>query len=212
MRLDQYEFRARVAPRPRLVWLRSFHDIYNPCLGPQVVARLAKEFPDVHLVMAGPDRGDGSLERTKATAAALGVQERVEFPGAIAKSAISTWMNQGDIFLNTTNVDNTPVSVIEAMACGLCVASTDVGGLPYLLDHGRTALLVPANSAEALAAAVRLLLTDAGLARALSTQGRERAEEMSWTRIIPTWNRLLLGAMKRESYGSPRPAMSKMDA
>ena len=64
-------------------------------------------------------------------------------------------MNNGDIFLNTTGVDNAPVSVVEAMACGLCVVSTNVGGIPYLLEHEYDSLLVPSNDPAAMATAVR---------------------------------------------------------
>ena len=63
-------------------------------------------------------------------------------------------LNEFDIFLNTTFVDNTPVSVLEAMACGLCVVSTDVGGLSFLLEHEGDALLVPPDNPKAMAAAV----------------------------------------------------------
>ena len=52
-------------------------------------------------------------------------------------------LDQADVFLNTTNYDNTPVSVLEAMACGLPLVSTNVGGIPYLLEDGKTALLAP---------------------------------------------------------------------
>ncbi len=50
---------------------------------------------------------------------------------------------EGDIFLNTTNVDNAPVTVVEAMACGLCIVSTDAGGVPDLVEDEHEALLVP---------------------------------------------------------------------
>ena len=73
----------------------------------------------------------------------LGVSERVEFAGGVAKADVPAALSRGDIFLNTTNVDNTPVSVLEAQAAGLAVVSTNVGGLPFLLEDGKNALLVP---------------------------------------------------------------------
>ncbi|MEJ7712197.1 MAG: hypothetical protein WKF84_20625 [Pyrinomonadaceae bacterium] len=58
----------------------------------------------------------------------LGVSERISTPGGVAKTAVAHWLNEGDIFINTTNVDNTPVAgVIEAMACGLCVVEPERG-------------------------------------------------------------------------------------
>jgi glycosyltransferase involved in cell wall biosynthesis len=189
--LNAYPFRLRAAPRPRLVWLRAFHEIYNPTLAPEVVRLLAEAHPEVRLTMVGPDKGDGSLQRTRARAEALGVAERIAFPGAVPKAEVPRWMGEGDIFLNTTNVDNTPVSVLEAMASGACVVSTDVGGLPYLLDGERDALLVPPGDAQAMAAAVRRVLAEPGLAERLSRGGRAKTEGVDWAVVLPQWEALL---------------------
>ena len=66
----------------------------------------------------------------------------------------------GDIFLNTSLVDNTPVSILEAMASGMCIVSTNVGGIPYLLKAGHEALLVSPGDPEKMAEAVRQILQD----------------------------------------------------
>jgi glycosyltransferase involved in cell wall biosynthesis len=195
--LAAYEMRVRQAVQPRLVWLRSFHEIYNPTLAPKVVALLAKDFPEVRLTMVGRDKGDGSFQRTRETAAALGVADRISFAGGIRKRDVPEWLSRGDIFLNTTNVDNTPVSVLEALASGLCVVSTNVGGVPRLLEDERDALLVPPADAEAMAAAVRRLLNDAALAERLSREGRTKAERFDWSLIMPQWESLFESVAKR---------------
>lgn len=186
-----YEFHLRDKPRPRLVWLRAFHDIYNPCLAPKVVATLVDQFPDIQLSMIGPDKGDGSLQATKQIAEKLGVSQRIRFPGAVPKAEVPDWINRSDIFLNTTDIDNTPVSVLEAMACGLCVVSTNVGGIPYLIRDEENGLLVPPNDAETMAAAVGRLLRHSTLARKLSLNARAGAERLDWSAILPQWDRLL---------------------
>lgn len=194
--LEAYLFQLRKNPQPRLIWLRAFHKIYNPVLASQVITRLVGKIPEISLIMVGPDKGDGSLSQTRKKAAELGVVERIRFPGKVPKSEVPHWLNQGDIFINTTNVDNTPVSVLEAMACGLCVVSTDVGGIPYLLEHGQDALLVPADSPEAMAAAVERILTEPGLAERLSFQGRRKVEQFDWIVILPQWEKVLLDGSK----------------
>ncbi|MDQ2805449.1 MAG: glycosyltransferase family 4 protein [Chloroflexota bacterium] len=188
--LAAYPFRLRPTPGPQLVWLRAFHAIYNPTLAPAVLAALAADFPAVRLTMIGPDK-DGSLAAVRATAAQLGVADRVALPGAVAKAAVPGWLDQGDIFLNTTNVDNTPVSVLEALACGLPVVSTAVGGIPYLLTDGGDALLVPPADAAAMAAAVRRLWTEAGLAHRLAVGGRRTVAACDWGAVLPQWEALL---------------------
>jgi glycosyltransferase involved in cell wall biosynthesis len=187
-----YKFRLRSQPQPKLMWLRAFHEVYNPALAPKVVASLAREFPGTHLTMLGPEKGDGSLQRTQQVAAGLGVAKRMMLPGGVFKADVPEWLNQGDIFLNTTNVDNTPISVLEAMACGLCVVSTNAGGIPYLLEHERNALLVPPNDPEAMAAAVHRVLTEPSLAQGLSINARKKVEQFDWSIILPQWESLLM--------------------
>ncbi|HKX26246.1 MAG TPA: glycosyltransferase family 4 protein [Blastocatellia bacterium] len=192
--LGAYQARLRTEIRPQLIWLRSFHQMYNPALAPKVVAALIEDFPELHLTMIGPDKGDGSLRETQRAAEELGVTRHLSFPGAIPKSEVPVWLDRHDIFLNTTNVDNMPVSVIEAMACGLCLVSTNVGGLPHLLEQERDALLVPANESDSMAAAIRRLLTDPRLAANLSHHARRKAERFNWAEILPEWKRLLAAA------------------
>jgi L-malate glycosyltransferase len=194
--LEAYAARLRRNPRPRLVWLRRFCDFYNPMLAPRVVARLAPEFPEIHLTMVGPDGGDGSLQATRSAAAAARVAGRIAFVGGVPQAEVPGWLGRGDIFLNTTNVDNTPLSILEAMACGLCIVSTDVGGLPYLLTHEENALLVPPDDPEATAAAVRRLLVEPGLAERLSRNARAHAERFDWPVVLPQWESLLRAVLE----------------
>jgi len=193
--LTAYDFQLRSRPRPKLVWLRRFCEIYNPTLAPKVVALLAKDFPQLDLTMIGPDWGDGSLLRTQSVATDLGVWKRIRLFGRVAKWAVSRSLNEGDIFLNTTNFDNTPISVLEAMACGLCIVSTNVGGLPYLLEHERDALLVPPDNPPLMAQAVQRILSEPGLAAFLSSNARRKAEQFDWSLILPRWEQLLARAI-----------------
>jgi len=188
--ISSHNFIHRVSPIAQLVWIRAFHEIYNPWMAPEVISLLIKAFPDIQLTMVGPDKGDGSFDRTLAEANRLGVKERIEFPGFVPKVDVPEWLNKADIFLNTTNVDNTPVSVIEAMACGLCIVSTNVGGIPYLLQDGVDALLVPPEDPGAMANAVKRILTDHQLAAALSANARKKAESFSWEKVLPMWEAL----------------------
>lgn len=189
IKLSQYSFRLRPIPDPSLVWLRAFHKVYQPELAPQVIALLTEEFPNVQLTMIGPDK-DGSLAKTKEMAAVQRVNERVRFVGGISKKDVPVYLEQADIFLNTTSIDNTPVSVLEAMACGLCVVSANVGGIPYLLEHEKDALLVPPGDAQAMADAIRRILKEPGLAGKLSSGARQKAEQFDWTQVLPQWEKL----------------------
>lgn len=189
--LSRYTYQLRKSPSPKLVWLRAFHHIYNPVMVIDVLAKLVAALPGVHLTMVGPDKGDCSLQQTQERAKQLGVVGRVTFTGAVPKTEVPVWLQHGDIFLNTTNVDNTPISVLESMACGHCVVSTNVGGLPYLLDHEHDALLVQPQDPTAMANAVKRLLTEPNLAQRLSRNSREKAVSYDWPVVLPQWERLL---------------------
>jgi glycosyltransferase involved in cell wall biosynthesis len=189
--LSLYTFRPPQPPLRNLVWLRAFHQIYNPDMAVRVLHELRNQHPDSLLTMIGPDKGDGSLERSKALAASLGVSHAIDFRGPVLKSDVPRELEKVDIFLNTTNLDNTPISVIEAMACGLPVVSTNVGGLPYLLTPDKTGLLIPPNDHQAMALAVKRLSSEAGLSERLSQAGRTLVESFDWRIILPRWEALL---------------------
>jgi glycosyltransferase involved in cell wall biosynthesis len=197
--LDRYPFRLRGKPGPRLVWLRAFHQIYNPQLAVKTLALLSGEFSEVQLTMIGPDKGDGSLAETRSLAAELGVSSRIEIIPGVAKEQVPERLQPGDIFLNTSRIDNMPVSVVEAMACGLCVISTAVGGVRHLIHHGEDGLLVPDGDAGAVAEAVRMVLSDPALATRLSSKSRLKAEQLDWGIVLDRWETLLSTAGRQRS-------------
>ncbi|WP_372716737.1 glycosyltransferase family 4 protein [Novipirellula sp.] len=190
LNLSRYPFRLRDKPTAKLVWVRSFHHLYNPTLAIRLVADLQPVYPDIELTMVGPDKGDGSFQATQRAAHDLGVADRVRFTGGVPKTEIPDQLKQADVFINTTDFDNTPVSVLEAMACGLCVVSTDVGGMPDLVDHNQNALLVPPNDPAAMGAAVQRVLSEVGLAERLSQNANTFAGQFDWPAILPKWVRL----------------------
>lgn len=197
--ISSYPHRFREQAKPRLLWLRAFNAGYNPMLAPRVIHLLKPDYPDIRLLMCGADKGDGSLQATQRLAKELGVTDNIEFPGLISKDQIGQYGLEHDIFLNTTTVDNTPVSVVEAMAMGMCVVSTNVGGIPYLVTDKHDGLLVPSNDARAMAQACRRLLTDPALTQQISRQAKITAQLFDWNIIAPQWDALLT----RLHYGSP---------
>ncbi len=188
--ISRYSYRLRTEVSPRLIWLRAFHSIYNPTLMPIVIDLVKKNVPDVMLTMIGPDKGDGSLDKTRELAIHLQVEQNIKIIPGISKEKVSEYLNQADIFINSTNIDNTPVSVIEAMACGLCVISTNVGGVPYLLANGKEGLLIPPNDPRAMADAIIKLINDAPLAARLSENARTKSEIFDWPQTLQKWETL----------------------
>lgn len=188
---------------PSLVWVRAFHRIYQPTLAVEVLADLVGTHSDATLLMVGPDK-DGTRGEVEARARALGVYDRVTFTGGQPKRDIPDLLRRGRVFLNTTTIDNMPVSVLEAAASGLCVVSTNVGGVPWLLRDGKEALLVPPGDAVAMATAVRQLLQDPALAMRLAGAARERALSYDWDTIVPRWDTLFREVVHEHRHGRVR--------
>ena len=85
--------------------------------------------------------------------------------------------------INPSLADNMPVSVLEALASGVLVVSTDVGGVPYLVEHEKTALLVPAQDPVAMANAILILLKDSAKARQIREAGIESVQQYTWPKV-----------------------------
>jgi glycosyltransferase involved in cell wall biosynthesis len=183
----KYGLRVRRKARPRLIWIRAFHTIYNPALLPKSIALLVDDFPDIQSIMVGPDKGDGSLTQCVGEAERLGLRDRITFAGGVNNDTLPGWLEKADIFVNTTNYDNCPVSVLEAMAAGLCIVSTSVGGIPYLLVNKENALLVPVDDPEAMSQAIRRILSDPGLAHRLSENAVKSVKGYDWENILTKW-------------------------
>lgn len=202
--LGLFAGRARPALSPRMIWVRSLHRLYDPISAVRVLAAVRRDLPSATLTMVGPDKGDGSLAEIWQEADRLGVREQLTLPGRLERVDVAAALAAHDIFLNTTSVDNTPLSVIEALASGLAVVSTNVGGLPYLLQHDRDALLVPFGDVDAMASAVRRVVGDPALAGRLSRAGRRMAVNFDWSHILPQWEALLTRAAGERAIHTER--------
>lgn len=188
--LSGYTYVQRHQACQKMVWLRALHEIYQPEMAIKVLALLKQEFPDIELLMVGPDKKDGSREKMEQTAASLGVTDSLNWIGPVPKSEVPRVLNQGDIFLNTTRYESFGVSVMEAAACGLPIVTTNAGELPYLWQDETDALFAPVGDASAMANAVRCLLRSPELTEKLSRNARIKAEQYDWSVILPQWERL----------------------
>jgi glycosyltransferase involved in cell wall biosynthesis len=173
----------------RILWMRTFHPLYRPELALETFALVLERFPDVRLTMAGQDKGSSLDVRRVITE--RGWAERVEVRGFLDPVAKAEVFATHDVFLNTSRVDNAPVSVLEAAAHGLVVVSTPAGGIGDLLPAGEAALF--GEDAGDLAAAVERVLTDAALARRLAEGAGAVADRSRWASVGPQWHELLTG-------------------
>lgn len=186
--LQNYSFKKRESVTPKLLWVRSFAKIYNPTMAVKVLFGLKNEFPQAMLCMVGPVK-DESYQETVQLIKELEID--VVFTEKLSKAEWTELSKQYDIFINTTHFDNTPVSVIEAMALGLPVVSTNVGGIPFLLKHQDNALLVPDNDVEKMINEIKKLLNNPKLANQVSENARIFVGDFDWEVVKKQWFELL---------------------
>jgi glycosyltransferase involved in cell wall biosynthesis len=183
---------------PHLVVARNLEPIYDNETALRTLSIVLRRHPQARLSIAGSGPEAGRLERL---AAELGLAERVRFTGRLDREGMARLYREADIALNPSLADNMPNSVLEAMACGLPVVSTDVGGIPFMVRDGATALLVPPRDAAAAAAAVEALLGDAGLRERVASAGLAQVQAYTWPRVAP----VLAHAYRAAIDGAARP-------
>lgn len=176
-----------------LVITRNLEPIYGIDTALRAFAQVYANDKAVALRIAGSGPEEASLG---ALVQQLGLRKAVSFEGALDRPGIAALYAEADAMLNPSTVDNMPNSVLEALACGLPVISTDVGGVPYIVCHRETALLIPPSNITAMAAAIRQLKGDAELRHTLSSNGLAQIEQYTWSRVRQQWLELYTSLAK----------------
>lgn len=189
--IKEYKFKQRNKIQPNLLYVRAFAEIYNPLLAIEVLYKLKKEYPKATLCMVGPDR-DGTLNLVQQRIKELNINDAVTITGVLPREEWHQLSKNYDVFINTTNVDNTPVSLIETMALGLPIVSTNVGGIPYVMENDSDSILVPSNDSKLMTQAIKSLLENNEKTKLLSINGRKKAEKMDWNEVRQEWFKTLL--------------------
>nr|CCF78704.1 Glycosyl transferase, group 1 [Rubrivivax gelatinosus S1] len=181
--VDRARFRPGGGQRSataHLVIARNLEPIYDNGTAIRALALVRQRHPQARLSIAGTGPERDALVNL---AAELGVGDAVDFLGRLDREHMAALYVQADVALNPSTVDNMPNSVLEALACGVPVVSTDVGGVPYLVEHETTALLVPPRQPQALASAVCRVLEDPDLASRLRHNGLACVDRYTWDAV-----------------------------
>jgi len=184
LKIEQYPLVEKTYDRLNILWVRSLESMYNPKLALLVMKQLKESGYDARLCMVGPDR-DG--QKADLSGFARDHHLDVSFTGKLSKADWIDTSKDYNLFLNTTNIDNMPVSVIEAMALGFPIVSTNVGGLPYLIDQNENGILVQPNNIDAMTKAITELWTDKVRLKAMSAKARKTAETFDWHEVKAKW-------------------------
>jgi glycosyltransferase involved in cell wall biosynthesis len=150
------------------------------------VIRSLPNLPGVRLIIAGGGNGSGDADasRLQAVADDLAVSDRVDLIGPVEHEQVPRLLRSADVVVCVPWYEPFGMVALEAMACGIPVVVSAVGGLRHLVVDHETGLHVPPRDPDRLASALRTLLDDAGLRARLGANGAQRAVSLyTWQRI-----------------------------
>ena len=125
----------------------------------------------------------------------LGIEDRVVFVGPLDRPSLLREYAAADVFVLPSLFDSFPIALLEAMAAGLPVVATRVGGVSEVVEDGQTGILVEPRDAAALAQAIDALATGDAGRRGMGRAGRERSLQFDWDTIIPRIKRVYAEAL-----------------
>jgi L-malate glycosyltransferase len=181
--VERFRFRQRQPLRPRILSTRNFEELYNVACTLRAFRLVQDRYPAATLTLVGGGSGEQAL-RTLARELRL---DHVTFAGRIPPDDIWRSYADGDIYLQTPEIDNMPLSVLEAYASGCAVVSTNAGGVPAILEDDVHGLLVNCGDHAAAADRIIRLLENPALASRLTATARESCERYRWEAVRPQW-------------------------
>lgn len=178
--LEQFQYKNRTTFRPRIIVTRSLEDIYNVECVIRAFNLIHDQYPEAVLGIVGNGSRRADLEQLVKK---LQLADCITFYGRVDHSRIQDFYEDHDIFMNASKVDNLPGTILEAFACGLPVVTTNPGGIPYMVEDGKTGVLVENNDCQGLAEKTIELLKFPEKANTLARNAREETYFYSWERI-----------------------------
>jgi L-malate glycosyltransferase len=178
-----FAFRDRRPLRPNFLSNRNLEVHYGVDVVLRAFAIVQQQWPEATLVVAG----DGSQRDYLLQLSADLKLQNVRFMGRVEHEYAARLYDAADIFLNGSSIDNQPLSILEAFACGLPVVTTNAGGIPFMVEHEVNALVSSVGDEKGLAANCLRLLNEAELGSRLTTNGKRECEKYDWKSLHRQW-------------------------
>lgn len=188
IRIKDYPFVRRKRFSPRVLWMRAYHEIYNPHLAIDVFYKLVEKYPEATLTMAGPDMG--LFDEIRKRCCSNPLNGSVTLLGKVDFAQKELLAVSHDIYLNTNRIDNAPVSMLEMAAFGLALVSSNVGGIPYLFQHGETAILCNQDSVS-FVSAIDDIIQNSDQAVERSERARNFALRFDQDTVLMRWKNII---------------------
>ena len=175
----RYDLPKIPADTIRLITVASMHKIKNHAFLIDCFGELCKEYQNLHLTLVG----DGVLRpEIEEQIRALGLDDKVTLAGIV--SDVENYLANADIYVAASIYEGLPISILEAMASGLPIVSTSVGGVPDIVEPGTNGLLVELGDKEKFIAAVKTLIENRQLRESYGGAAKRTAKEYDLSHMI----------------------------
>lgn len=181
---EKFKFKERKTLRPVFVSNRNFEEHYNveDCL--RAFQIIQRNLSEAELIVAGFGSREAELKKL---AEDLRL-EKVSFAGKIPNDEMPELLSKADVYLNTSIVDNMPLSLIEAFAAGTLIVSYATGGIPYIVENKKTGLLVETGDFQALAQKAISIFENQDEAQKIISNARNEVEKYNRESIKKDWS------------------------
>lgn len=187
IRLDKFKFRQRNPLRPVFLSNRNFEEHYNVKDVIKAFRLIVQFFPEAKLIIVGYGTQEKRLKRLVLE---FDLTKSVEFIGKVTNEQMPIYYDKADIYLNSSLVDNMPVSLIESFACGLPVVSYASGGIPFMIENRKNGILVPKGDFKALAESAIELLKNNCLAQEIIRNALKEAKKYDQKIVAQRWEKM----------------------
>jgi glycosyltransferase involved in cell wall biosynthesis len=165
---------------PVLLVTRNLELIYDIPTTLHCLQKVMLKFPNARLLVAGTGPEYDALTKL---AVSLRIADHVDFLGRLDSNRIAELYREADFLLNSSTVDNSPNSVIESLASGTPVVTTNVGGIPKLVKNEVDALLIPPQQPDLMAEKVLQLIADEKQRKTLIENGLNNVQRFFWPNV-----------------------------
>jgi glycosyltransferase involved in cell wall biosynthesis len=190
IQIEQYKFKQRYIVEPNILSLRGFDKPYNPLMTLKAINLLKEKHKTIKLLLLG-NKNEYYYNDVVEYIKNYKLESYVTVLNKLPRKEWLELSENFDIMVSTPIIDNTPVSIIEGMALGMCIISTNVGGISFLLNDGEDSILVENDNEFELVNAIELLLNDNDISYSLSKKAREKASSLDWLNIKNEWHFLI---------------------
>ena len=196
-------YRLRTEVQPKIIVARALEPLYNIACAIRAYELVKEKYPRAEMTILGY----GSEERDLKAF----VRERrlagVTFAGRVERDEIGAYYDSHDLFLNSSSIDNMPVSILEAFAAGLPIVTTDAGGIPFIIEDRVNGHMVPINNHVALAERIIELIERPEEVRRLSEIGAREIKKYRWPALAGRWRDMYAATIR--AHNTPRNESSQ---